>query len=59
MTTKNLDYSKPIEIAHNVFWVGKRSEIEFEMNVYLRIFEGNGKKINMALFFDKIYIFIF
>ncbi len=49
MTTNNTDYSKPIEIAKNVFWVGKRSEIEFEMNVYLRVFEGNGKKINMLI----------
>jgi len=49
MEMKNLDYSKPIEIAHNIFWVGKRSELEFEMNVYLRIFEGNGKKINMLI----------
>ncbi len=49
MEVKNIDYSKPIEIAHNVFWVGKRSELEFEMNVYLRIFEGNGKKINMLI----------
>ncbi len=44
-----VDYNEPIEIAPGIFWVGHRSELDFEMNVYLRIFEGNGKKINMLI----------
>jgi flavorubredoxin len=43
------DYKEPIEIAPGIFWVGRRSELDFEMNVYLRVFEGNGKRINMLI----------
>jgi flavorubredoxin len=44
-----VDTNEPVEIASGIFWVGHRSELDFEMNVYLRIFEGNGKKINMLI----------
>lgn len=43
------DYKEPVEIAKNIFWVGRRSDLDFEMNVFLRIFEGNGHKINMLI----------
>ncbi len=44
-----IDYNEPIEIAPGIFWVGRRSELDFEMNVYLRVFEGNGQKINLLI----------
>jgi flavorubredoxin len=43
------EYKNPIEIAPGIHWVGRRSELDFEMNVYLRVFEGNGQKINMLI----------
>ncbi len=39
----------PQEIAKNIYWVGKRYEKELEVNVFLRVFEGNGMKINMLI----------
>lgn len=44
-----MDYNEPIEISPNIYWVGRRSDLDFEMNVYLRVFEGNGQKINMLI----------
>ena len=43
------DYSQPIEIAKNIHWVGRRNDQDFEMNVYLRVFEGNGQRINLLI----------
>jgi flavorubredoxin len=43
------DYNEPIEIAPDTYWVGRRTELNLEMNVYLRIFKGNGQKINMLI----------
>ncbi len=47
--TENFNYDQPIEIAKDIFWVGKRGKYELEMNVYLRIFKGNGKQVNMLI----------
>lgn len=44
-----MDYSEPIEIAKNIYWVGYRSDLNFDMNVFLRVFEGNGRKMNMLI----------
>ncbi len=41
--------SKPQEIAKGIYWIGKRYNKELEVNVYLRVFEGNGTKINMLI----------
>jgi len=43
------EYSEPVEIAKGVYWVGRRSDLDFEMNVYLRVFEGNGQQLNMLI----------
>ena len=43
------DYSGPVEIAKDIFWVGKRTEKDFESNVYLRVFRGNGKQFNLLI----------
>ena len=40
---------QPEEIAKGIFWVGKRYEKELEVNVFLRVFEGNNHKINMLI----------
>jgi flavorubredoxin len=49
MNTTDQDYSQAIAIAPDIYWVGKRNKLNFETNVYLRIFKGNGKKINMLI----------
>ena len=43
------EYQEPIVIAPGLFWVGHRSELDLKLNVYLRVFEGNGKKVNMLI----------
>lgn len=40
---------EPQKIADGIYWVGKRSKKELEVNVYLRVFEGNGRTINMLI----------
>lgn len=44
-----MDYNEPFEIASNIYWVGHRSDHNFDMNVYLRVFQGNGRKLNMLI----------
>ncbi len=44
-----MNYDEPIEIAKNIYWVGYRSDLNFDMNVFLRVFEGNGRKMNMLI----------
>lgn len=46
---ENLDYSKPIEISDNVFWVGKLSGHLLERNIYLRVFKKGNKTINLII----------
>ena len=41
--------SKPFEIAKNIFWVGKKTGNDLEMNVFLRVFEKDNRKINMLI----------
>ncbi|HID39431.1 MAG TPA: hypothetical protein EYP36_07940, partial [Calditrichaeota bacterium] len=49
MKTTNTVPEPPQEIAKGIYWVGKRYEKELEVNVFLRVFEGNGYKINMLI----------
>ncbi|OQX13132.1 MAG: hypothetical protein BWK76_16585 [Desulfobulbaceae bacterium A2] len=49
MAQKQPDYAGPVEIAKDIYWVGNRTEKEFESNVYLRIFRGNGKQVNLLI----------
>ena len=52
---------QPIELAPGVYWLGMRSDSRLEVNVYLRMFEGNGKKTNIIIdpgppiFFERLY----
>lgn len=39
----------PFQIAHNIYWVGKKTGYDLEMNVYLRVFEKENRKINMLI----------
>jgi len=41
--------SEPFEIAKNIYWVGKKTGDDLEMNVFLRIFEKDNQKINMLI----------
>ena len=43
------DYSGPVEIAKDIYWVGNRNEKDFESNAYLRVFKGNGKQFNLLI----------
>jgi hypothetical protein len=49
MTSSQADYSGPVEIAKDIYWVGHRSEKDFEANSYLRVFKGNGKQFNLLI----------
>jgi glyoxylase-like metal-dependent hydrolase (beta-lactamase superfamily II) len=43
------DYSEPVEIAKDIYWVGNRNEKDFESNAYLRVFKGNGRQFNLLI----------
>ncbi len=43
------DGNMPFEIAPNIYWIGKKTGYDLEMNVYLRIFEKDNRKINMLI----------
>lgn len=43
------DYTGPVEIAKDIYWVGNRNEKDFESNAYLRVFRGNGKQFNLLI----------
>ncbi|OQX08436.1 MAG: hypothetical protein BWK76_23595 [Desulfobulbaceae bacterium A2] len=49
MKKKQPDYTGPVEIAKDIFWVGNRTEKEFESNAYLRVFRGNGRQFNLLI----------
>ncbi len=49
MSQEEILLDEPQEIAKGIYWVGKRSSKELEVNVYLRVFEGNNQKINMLI----------
>ncbi len=41
--------SNPIKIGDKVYWVGALFEKRLEINIYLRIYEGNDKKVFMLI----------
>ncbi len=45
----SMDNSKPFEIAPNIFWIGKKTGYDLEMNVFLRVFEKDNRKINLLI----------
>lgn len=47
MHEPNLD--KPVEIAPNTYWVGRRDDTLLERNIYLRIFKNGDKTINLLI----------
>jgi glyoxylase-like metal-dependent hydrolase (beta-lactamase superfamily II) len=49
MTHSQPDFSGPVEIAKDIYWVGNRNQKEFESNAYLRIFRGKGKQFNLLI----------
>ncbi len=49
MTQAQPDYSGPVEIAKDIYWVGNRNDKNFESNAYLRVFKGNGKQFNLLI----------
>ena len=49
MISTQPDYSGPVEIAKDIYWVGNRNEKDFESNAYLRVFKGNGKQFNLLI----------
>lgn len=38
-----------VEISHDVFWVGERTESVLERNIYLRVFRKGGQTVNMLI----------
>ena len=52
---------QPVELTNGVYWLGMRTDSRLEVNVYLRIFKGNGKKTSMIIdpgppiFFERLY----
>jgi len=38
-----------VEIAPDVFWVGRREGVLLERNVYLRVYRGNGMQLNVLI----------
>jgi serine/threonine-protein kinase len=38
-----------VEIAPDVFWVGRREGVFLERNIYLRVYRGNGMQINVLI----------
>lgn len=49
MTHAQPDFSGPVEIAKDIFWVGNRNDKNFESNAYLRVFRGNGQQFNLLI----------
>ncbi|MEA3267455.1 MAG: hypothetical protein U9P42_11025 [Candidatus Fermentibacteria bacterium] len=45
----NPDLDKPVEIAPNTYWVGRRDDTLLERNIYLRIFKNGDKTINLLI----------
>jgi flavorubredoxin len=45
----NIDLSEPVEISADTYWVGRREDVSFERNIYLRVFKGGGKEVNMVM----------
>ena len=41
--------NKPIQLDEGLYWLGVALDKRLEINTYLRVFEGNGKKINMII----------
>ncbi len=46
---QNADLDKPVEIAPNTYWVGRRDDTLLERNIYLRIFKNGDKTINLLI----------
>lgn len=44
-----LNYKEPIEISADTYWVGKREGELLERNIYLRVFKGAGKLVNLII----------
>jgi eukaryotic-like serine/threonine-protein kinase len=38
-----------VEVAPDVFWVGRREGVQLERNTYLRVFRGDGLQINLLV----------
>lgn len=45
----DLNYKEPVEISGDTYWVGKREGDLLERNIYLRVFKGGGKQINLLI----------
>ncbi len=45
----NLNLKEPIEISADTFWVGGRKGNLLERNIYLRVFKGGGKSVNLLI----------
>ncbi len=43
------EHTQPFEIARNIYWIGKKTGYDLEMNVYLRVFEKGNQKINLLI----------
>ena len=47
--TKVTNLDKPVEIAPNTYWVGRREDTLLERNIYLRIFSNGDKTLNLLI----------
>jgi glyoxylase-like metal-dependent hydrolase (beta-lactamase superfamily II) len=47
--TDSTTHNNPMQLAPGIFWVGHKTDQEFECNAYLRVFEGNGTKFNLLI----------
>ncbi len=49
MSLASADLEQPVEISHDIYWVGSGSKSFLSRNSYLRIFKGGGNAANMLI----------
>lgn len=49
LNNKQVHDSEPFEIAEDIYWIGKKSGADLEMNVYLRRFRKGNQELNMII----------
>lgn len=49
MSLNDANLDEPVEISHDIYWVGSGSKTFLSRNCYLRIFKGSGNVANMLI----------
>lgn len=47
--TPPYDFTEPIQIAPDSYWVGNREDLLMNNNIYLRVFKGEGQRVNLII----------